>query len=291
MRSAETGGFHSQVLWNANVTADAKRQYWANYVETGPGVRFRFDNSPLLFSVSMLRGAYLVNEYNPRRPNYSRAARGSVVCVYSLTPGGADPLVRAGPPGPAVWWDIGDQAGQEAGCGPGGLPDLFSSRPVQVNVFGISVLVAPCALGATVFVPSRGRGSWSLAGDSFFHRPDAGPRGVVVVQLSDSAASDWAARVEAGTILVLEGDSPFAASFGFRAGSERVSVQGMEDVHAPQLRIVWEKALDLPVFEIPKDARCLQCTRAARPLSGWHAPRRRSRSLGGRFSRAASWPA
>ncbi len=71
LRSAETGGFHAQVLWNANLTADAKRQYWANYVETGPGVRFRFDNSPLLFSVSMLRGAYLVNEYNPRRPNYS----------------------------------------------------------------------------------------------------------------------------------------------------------------------------------------------------------------------------
>jgi Tfp pilus assembly protein PilF len=71
LRSAETGGFHAQVLWNANITADAKRQYWANYVETGPGVRFRFENSPLLFSVSLLRGAYLVNEYNPRRPNYS----------------------------------------------------------------------------------------------------------------------------------------------------------------------------------------------------------------------------
>ncbi len=71
LRSAETGGFHGQILWNANVTADAQRQYWANYVETGPGVRFRFDNSPVLFSVSLLRGAYLVNEFNPRRPNYT----------------------------------------------------------------------------------------------------------------------------------------------------------------------------------------------------------------------------
>jgi len=70
-RSAETGGFHAQILWNANLTADAKGQYWANYVETGPGVRFRFENSPLLFSASLLRGAYLVNEYNPRRPNYT----------------------------------------------------------------------------------------------------------------------------------------------------------------------------------------------------------------------------
>jgi Tfp pilus assembly protein PilF len=77
LRSAEgLGGLHSQVVWNANLTADAKRQYWANYVETGPGMRFRFENSPFLFSVSLLRGAYLVNEYNPRRPNYSELRMG-----------------------------------------------------------------------------------------------------------------------------------------------------------------------------------------------------------------------
>ncbi len=70
-RSAETGGFHAQLLWNANITADAQRQYWANYFETGPGVRFRLDKSPVLYSVSLLRGAYLVNLYNPRRPNYT----------------------------------------------------------------------------------------------------------------------------------------------------------------------------------------------------------------------------
>lgn len=71
LRSAETGGLHVQLLWNANLTADAQRQYWANYVETGPGARFRFDNSPVTVSVSLLRGAYLFNEYNPRRPNYT----------------------------------------------------------------------------------------------------------------------------------------------------------------------------------------------------------------------------
>ena len=70
LRAPETGGLHAQLLWNLNVTADAHRQYWANYAETGPGLRFRFDNSPVLFSVNLLRGVYLVNEYNPRRPNY-----------------------------------------------------------------------------------------------------------------------------------------------------------------------------------------------------------------------------
>lgn len=71
LRSAETGGFHAQLLWNAGLTADSQRQYWANYVETGPGVRFRFENSPLLYSLNLLRGAYLINRFNPRPPNYN----------------------------------------------------------------------------------------------------------------------------------------------------------------------------------------------------------------------------
>ena len=41
--SESFGGFHAQLFWNWNATADALGQYWANYVETGPGVRFRFE--------------------------------------------------------------------------------------------------------------------------------------------------------------------------------------------------------------------------------------------------------
>jgi tetratricopeptide (TPR) repeat protein len=70
------GGFQSQVLWNANLTVDAQRQYWANYVETGPGARFRFPKLPFLFSTSLLRGAYLVNRGNPRGPNYNEVRVG-----------------------------------------------------------------------------------------------------------------------------------------------------------------------------------------------------------------------
>ena len=70
---ASFGGLHAQMYWNWNVTADVKRLYWANYVETGPGLRFRFSgrSAPLLFSVNLLRGAYLVNAGNPRRPNFN----------------------------------------------------------------------------------------------------------------------------------------------------------------------------------------------------------------------------
>jgi len=69
----ETGGLHAQLYWNGNVTADVKSQYWANTVETGPGLRFRFESlrPSLLFSVNVLRGAYLINTGNPRGPNFN----------------------------------------------------------------------------------------------------------------------------------------------------------------------------------------------------------------------------
>jgi len=61
-----------QSFWNANATFDVKRQYWANFVETGPGIRFRMKWMPRSANVtfSALRGVYLINEGNPRRPNY-----------------------------------------------------------------------------------------------------------------------------------------------------------------------------------------------------------------------------
>lgn len=56
-----------QLYWNANLTADPKRQYWANFVETGPGLRFRASFMPpaLVFSVDVLRGHYLIRQGNP----------------------------------------------------------------------------------------------------------------------------------------------------------------------------------------------------------------------------------
>ena len=68
---ASVGGLHAQVYWNWNLTTDVKRQYWANTFETGPGVRFKFADLPVLISLDALRGAYLVNAGNPRGPVYS----------------------------------------------------------------------------------------------------------------------------------------------------------------------------------------------------------------------------
>jgi len=68
-RTGRTFGENLQVYWNWNATVDATGEYWANTVETGPGVRFRLN--PLQFSVNFLRGAYVVNQSNPYRPNFN----------------------------------------------------------------------------------------------------------------------------------------------------------------------------------------------------------------------------
>lgn len=59
-----------QLYWNVNLTLDAKRQYWANFAETGPGLRLAL-LPPAFFTINLLRGAYWVNEGNPRRPNFT----------------------------------------------------------------------------------------------------------------------------------------------------------------------------------------------------------------------------
>jgi hypothetical protein len=72
------GGLRAQVYWNGNITADVRRQYWANFVEHGPGVRLRWDalSPSLVFSVNVLRGAYLRSAESPLGPSYSDVRAG-----------------------------------------------------------------------------------------------------------------------------------------------------------------------------------------------------------------------
>ena len=79
---------------------------------------------------------------------------------------------------------------------------------------------------------------------------------VVAPHGTDLPYAEWAARVDRGAMLVLEGESPLAAAFGFKRTSDPpVAVRNVEDLRDPELRIIWEAALTLPVFQIPKDAR------------------------------------
>src|SRR6185503_10805244 len=46
-----------------------------------------------------------------------------------------------------------------------------------------------------------------------------------------------------------------AELLGFRRSPDVVKVTSLTDIHHPTLAIVWEKGLELPVFEVPKDAK------------------------------------
>jgi hypothetical protein len=71
--SSSLAGFKIQPFWSNNLTFDVKRQYWANFVETGPGFRFHPPGAPpsLAITVGVVHGVYLINEGNPHGPNFN----------------------------------------------------------------------------------------------------------------------------------------------------------------------------------------------------------------------------
>jgi hypothetical protein len=58
-----------QPYWNLNLTADVHREPWANFGETGPGIRIAAMKSWWL-SVDALKGQYFVRAGNPQPLNF-----------------------------------------------------------------------------------------------------------------------------------------------------------------------------------------------------------------------------
>lgn len=124
-----------------------------------------------------------------------------------------------------------------------------------------SLLLTCAALSAgprfTFHVLGEDRGSWpELLSSIGLAEGDQGADVIVAPHGTDLPAAEWKSRVERGTLLVLEGESRLSEAFGFHPSQEpHLSVQSVADVRAPDLRIVWKNALDLPVFRLPSQAR------------------------------------
>jgi hypothetical protein len=134
-----------------------------------------------------------------------------------------------------------------------------------VSFVSIALLMAPAA-GAVALpyfcVLSDDQGGWPLILESVGFLPQTAANARIFVLRSGAANSaEWAARVESGAYLILEGESTAAESFGFRRAQDaegakvNIRVSSLEDVHLPKLPIVWEKGLELPRYEVPGNAK------------------------------------
>lgn len=133
--------------------------------------------------------------------------------------------------------------------------------------FGLGIALAASICGAAADFPGPARTGFQVLDDEPGPWPrilssiglsatNPGPRGVFVLRGGEAAAAaQWRERMAGGALLVLEGESELAAAFGFRPTARRVAVRSVADVHRPQLPVVWRKTLELPVWDVPPEAK------------------------------------
>jgi len=131
----------------------------------------------------------------------------------------------------------------------------------RIAVLALLLFNAPDLRSAALPLPyfavlSDDAGAWPaiLSSVGLQQRP-ASSAHVFVARAGAAASAEWTGRVEQGAILILEGESSLAEMFGFKRGKESVRVTSLADIHSPKLPIIWEKGIELPVFQIPAGAQ------------------------------------
>jgi hypothetical protein len=133
-------------------------------------------------------------------------------------------------------------------------------------LIGWSACLSAAAVAAPTFryhIAGDDPGPWPQIFSSIgIARAAGGPANLFVVRnVAPGSVPQWVQRIEQGGIVVLEGQGELAAAFGITPGQQRVMVRSIVDQHAPKLPIVWESPLEIPIFNVPKDARVLAAER------------------------------
>ena len=129
-----------------------------------------------------------------------------------------------------------------------------------ISVFCVATAIAAPTL--SFHVVGDAPGSWPVILSSIGLRENAKGDVLVIPAGAQISLQDCQSQLDRGAILILEGQSPLAESFGFHATPKpHVIIRSVEDVRAPKLHIVWEKPLEMPVFEIPRQARVFAAER------------------------------
>ena len=152
-------------------------------------------------------------------------------------------------------------------------PRLFCRSKARLAAAIVLVFFPFPAFGGIFTVPPDAPGAWPAILSAAGHAPATqGVADIVVAPLNAPLAADWRVKVMNGAALILEGTSPLASSFGFTPTSATVSVIHIVDEHNPDLPVVWDKAIDIPRYEIPADARVFAKERwtGAAMVAGYH---------------------
>ena len=108
--------------------------------------------------------------------------------------------------------------------------------------------------GGTFTVLGPQPGPWPAILSAAGHVPGpADSADIFVAPVNTPPSSEWQTRVKGGAVLILEGTSPLAGSFGFKSSLDTVSVIHIVDVHNPDLPVIWNKAVELPKTGMPAE--------------------------------------
>src|ERR1051326_7847752 len=160
----------------------------------------------------------------------------------------------------------------------GGRTTTISGRDYGMRLL-ISLLMVAAAVHATgateamygYAVLGSDAGSWPDIFSSIGLQSQPAEKAQVIVAnagITDSELPRWTERIERGAILILEGESPLGKSVGFHPSktSGKISIHSIGDIHGPDVAIVWEKSLELPVFDVPSTAIVFARERKRSPL-------------------------
>ena len=127
---------------------------------------------------------------------------------------------------------------------------------IRSNFAWFYLIASASAAPFTYHVAGDDPGPWPKILSSIGLMKAAGGRAnlFVVRALAPGSVPQWIQRIEQGAVVVIEGESDLAKALGIQAGTKRVVVRSIVDQRAPKLAIVWETALEIPVFELPKEA-------------------------------------